>query len=318
MLTCLVVYLYVGIKENMKDEELKNIWRNPQIKVSDEQTNDSLKVLLNRIDLYESMSAKNKTTKWPMRLLKIAAIFLLPFFTYVLMVVNDNENHSKQPVIAKVKTNRYTALPGSKENVITLSDGTQITLNSDAVLFAPDSFINSTREVYLEGEAYFKIAKDAEHPFIVNTSYSNIQALGTEFAVIAEGEYTRTTLTEGRVRVSIPKSSEIEPIELSPSEQSYYNPSLEQISVRKVNTDIYTSWMKGNMVFDNTPFKEVFYRMEKQFGCKIEYENNQALSKQRITAKFIHKETLSDVLNTLQKVSNFSYRREKNTIYINH
>lgn len=301
----------------MKDEELKNMWRNPQVKVSDEQINDSLKDVLYRIDLYEAMSAKKKTSQWPMRILKIAAILLLPILTFVL-TQHTIDNKNQRTTIANIQTTRYIVSSGDRET-ITLSDGTQITLNLNAVLLAPDSFINNTREVHLEGEAYFKVAKDSERPFIVNTSYSRIRALGTEFAVIADTKekYTRTTLTEGKVRVSIPDQSDIEPVILTPSEQSYFDPSMKDFSVKTVNTDVYTSWIDGKLIFENTPLPEVLNRLERHFSCTIICHNKQVLSNQHITAKFCHKETISDILNTLQKVSKFSYHREENIIHVN-
>ena len=298
----------------MKDEELKNIWRNPRIKVSDEQITDSLKSVLNRIELYELITARKRTPQWHTRILKIAGILLLPILTY-LITTHMNQPDDKRLIASNIRTTKYMSL--SVENkTVTLSDGTQVTLNWDAVLEAPDSFVNDTREVYLEGEAYFKISKDATRPFIVNTSFSKIQALGTEFAVIADTEYTRTTLTEGKVRVSIPHNPEIKPIELAPSEQSFYDPSMGIITVATVNTEVYTSWTKGDLIFDNTPLREVLNRLERQFNYTIVYDNPD-LSDTRITAKFVHKESLSDVLNTLQKVSKFSYRRDKNIFYIN-
>lgn len=298
----------------MDDQFLKKLWEQPEHHVPEKQVNDSLRSLLQRIDLYEiTLENRRKWRSIQYRWLQIAGILVLPilvsFLTYYLTL------QSVAPKEIYVANVEYTVLPGEKRD-LTLPDGTSVSLNSGSVLLAPEKFVGDKRSVYLIGEAYFKVAKDAEKPFIVGTPLLDIQALGTEFCVTAyqQANYVQTTLTEGKVLLSIPGSTTIAPVVLHPSEQSYYDPSMSEIKISKVNVDIYTSWKEGKLIFEETPFEEVVNRLRIQFGWRIICDKR--LYKNRVTAKFIRNESITDILDTLREVVNFTYKTDQNIIYI--
>lgn len=299
----------------MDDQSFKELWEQADHDMPEKQVEDSLRTLFHRIDLYE-MASKRQGKQISMSLyrwLKIASILLLPILASCLTYYYMQRHITPKDIY--VATVEYTVLPGEKRE-LTLPDGTAVTLNSGSVLLVPEKFAGDKRPVYLVGEAYFKVAKDAAKPFIVNTPLIDIQALGTEFCVTAyqQSNHVQTTLTEGKVLLSIPGSTTIKPVILHPSEQSYYDPSMHEIKVSKVNVDIYTSWKEGYFVFDETPFEEVVDRLRIQFGWKIICDKR--LYDTRITAKFIHGESVTDILNTLKQIVSFAYKKEQNVIYI--
>ena len=100
------------------------------------------------------------------------------------------------------KAEYYTLnVPYGEKYSIVLPDGTKVFLNAGTTLRYPDHFEGGSREVYLNGEAYLEVTKDAEHPFVVKTEEVEVKVLGTVFNVNAypEGEWVRTTLVEGKV-----------------------------------------------------------------------------------------------------------------------
>lgn len=297
----------------MDDKDLKKLWEHPRYNVSEKDVSDSLRTLLYRIDQYEAIFKKEtrRTSKWQ-QVLKYASILLLPIIASALTFYYTDHTHTQKVYVSNVE---YTVLPGERKE-LTLADGTNVYLNSSSVLLAPAEFVNNERSVYLVGEAYFKVAKDSTKPFIVKTPLIDIQALGTEFSVMAyqQTNQVQTTLAEGKVLLSIPGSTTVQPVVLHPSEQSYYAPSLNEIKVSRVNIETYTSWKDGQLIFDETPFGEVINRLRIQFGWKIICDKH--LYDTRITAKFIHGESITGILNTLQEVVKFTYKNENNTIYI--
>lgn len=299
----------------MDDQSFKELWEQPNQDVPEKQVENSLRTLFHRIDLYEMASKKQgiQISMLPYRWLKIASILLLPILASSLTYYYMQRHISPKEIY--VTNMEYTVLPGERRE-LTLPDGTAVTLNSGSVLLVPEKFAGDKRPVYLVGEAYFKVAKDTTKPFIVNTPLIDIQALGTEFCVTAyqQSNHVQTTLTEGKVLLSIPGSTTVKPVILHPSEQSYYAPSMHEIRVSKVNADIYTSWKEGYFVFDETPFEEVVNRLRIQFGWKIICDKR--LYGTRITAKFIHNESVTEILNTLKQIVNFTYKKEQNIIYI--
>lgn len=298
----------------MDDQSLKELWEHPEHNVPEKQVDDSLRALLQRINLYEiTMDNKKKWRYSKYRWLKIAGILLLPILASYLTYYYTQRHLTPEKIyMANIE---YTVLPGEKKE-LTLPDGTSVALNSGSILIAPEEFAGNKRSVYLIGEAYFKVAKDATKPFIVSTPLIDIQALGTEFCVTAyqQSNHVQTTLTEGKVLLSIPGSTQVKPVVLHPSEQSYYDPSMHEIKITKVNVDIYTSWKDDRIIFEETPFEDVIDRLRIQFGWRIICDKK--LYKNRVTAKFIHGESLTEILDTLQEVINFTYKTDQNIIYI--
>ncbi|HTG55228.1 MAG TPA: FecR family protein, partial [Niabella sp.] len=148
----------------------------------------------------------------------VAAILVLALgSTVVYRILTDSNRvgHSK---------NILTTKKGSKSNLV-LPDGTRVLLNSDTRLSYNQSFGKQAREVMLEGEAYFEVVKDAQHPFIVHTNAMDIKVLGTVFNVRAYNneKNTQTTLLEGSVEVILNKRNERNLVVLKPREKIVVN-----------------------------------------------------------------------------------------------
>ena len=111
-------------------------------------------------------------------------------------------------------------VPAGESYKIVLSDGTEVWLNAATRLRFPSRFYGKQREVYVEGEAYFKVAKDAAHPFIVHTTLTQVQVLGTSFNINTyEAGNVKTALVEGKV---LTKSNDGKSMELTPGYAANY------------------------------------------------------------------------------------------------
>ena len=140
-------------------------------------------------------------------------------------------------------------IPIGGEYQLVLADGTKVWLNADSKLRFPVSFTAERREVYLEGEAYFEVAKDSEHPFIVHISRGAIEVLGTGFNVrdYREEQKTVTTLVQGKV-VYRPERQPGREIMLEPGFQ-IKDEEGGSLQPRKVDVILYTGWKDGKYVF---------------------------------------------------------------------
>ncbi|WP_102408109.1 FecR family protein [Parabacteroides bouchesdurhonensis] len=301
----------------MEQQDLKDLWNNLQVNVSEKEVENSLKQLLARISLYEELfSAKRKATQKNYSILKIAGILLLPvlasFFTYLSF---NNRTIVQESIISYTE---YVAPMGERREVV-LEDDTRVYLNSGSVLIAPKKFIDKNRIIYLIGEGYFKVASNKEKPFRVKTSLIEIEALGTEFSVSAysQDNSVQVILTEGSVRLSTLDTPNSQSIIMSPNHQSVYNPQINGFIVNEVNASRYTSWKEGILIFDKTPISDVLRRIEIQYGVQISYDkSNTNITRHNITAKFIQNESLEDILNALSNIINFKYQIIKNQVII--
>lgn len=157
-------------------------------------------------------------------------------------------------------------IPNGQKFKIQLSDGTWVWLNSGSKLRFPQQFASSSqfREVYLEGEAFFDVTKDAQKPFLVNTENINIEVLGTRFNLSAYGsdDAIATTLVEGAVKVyetDSPKNG----MRLDPSYQAHFSKSTQSFGKRKVDTDLYTAWMQNKLIINDLTFPEILKKLER-------------------------------------------------------
>ncbi|GAJ01847.1 unnamed protein product, partial [marine sediment metagenome] len=245
---------------------------------------------------------------------------------------------------------RFPVNKGQKSQII-LTDGTKVWLNSETILKYPSEFNDMKREVFLEGEAFFEVQKkDIKIPFIVKTSEIDIKVLGTSFNVMAysDEETIETTLVEGSVciiRKNL-KSAHAQEIFLKPnqkvtllkkgsqvilSEIETEKPTLikstktiqpisptekEQIFISpKVDIELHTAWKNDRLIFQSETFENICYKLERWYDVKIHVQN-EGLKKYRYTGKFIHKETINQVLEILNLTTPINYTFKQNDLYI--
>jgi len=165
--------------------------------------------------------------------------------------------------------------PNGGEWEIRLPDGSVVWLNAASSLKYPLNIGSSKqRKVELTGEAYFEVAKDKAHPFIVKTSKQELEVLGTHFNInsYANENVTRTTLLEGSVRVADLNSTEM--LVLKPGEQSVL--SNTGLTIKNANTDEAVAWKNGYFMFDNEKQESILRKIARWYNVEIEYADPEA------------------------------------------
>lgn len=202
----------------------------------------------------------------------------------------------------------------AETRTVVLPDQTKVTLNRYSTLSYPERFKEKRRKVHLQGEAYFEVAKDAKHPFIVKAEAVRVKVLGTHFNVEAypgDAE-VRTTLLEGSVAVSL--KGENQRLVLAPNESAIYNKekgTLIQEAAPGAKNEIL--WRKGIILFDQLPLHEIVRQLSNAFQTDIRIDDPQ-LQNYRMTATFDTSEDLTQILDLLKNAGNFNYKKENNTI----
>jgi len=209
-------------------------------------------------------------------------------------------------------------IPYGKRFEISLSDGTTVHLNAGSSLRYPVKFLNEMkRQVFLEGEAFFDVSEDKEHPFIVSTSEMDVTVLGTEFNVAdyPEDSFINTVLVEGSVALSNTNGEQSDTVvRLEPGFKAEWNIDSGTATVEQVDTDIYTGWISGKLMIKNVPFKNIIKRLERHYNVKIE-NNYRELDSQAYTASF-NDETIEDVLGSFAENKKFNFGINNNVITI--
>ena len=242
---------------------------------------------------------------------------------------------------AKNTVLELTTTPSREKSKIYLTDGTVVTLNSETTLKYPPSFSGQTREVFLSGEAFFEVAKDHEHPFIVHAGKMSIKVLGTAFNVKSY-KYdvtSETTIIRGAIEVTL-SDRPSDKIILKPNDKFVLKTNIEDKPVagkRQViethenlkpsyklsnvtyfksndTTVVETSWINNKLLFKDEDFVALANKMERWYGVKIKFKS-EVVKSYRFTGIF-ERESLSQALSALQMIEPFSYKQINETVYI--
>lgn len=184
---------------------------------------------------------------------------------------------------------------------ITLADGSIVTLNASTKLkVANDLNTEPLREVWLEGEAYFDIAKRNGAKFIVHTPEAQVEVLGTEFNVSTRRKSTKVVLHEGKVKLQAPHTQSVV---MKPGHMATVSDKDEHIQLKIVTPKNYDSWKESIVVLDDRPVSEIVQMLEDTYGIPIQFENPLLLNK-KLTGRLSLKssdefvENLATILET--------------------
>ena len=179
-------------------------------------------------------------------------------------------------------------IPYGKKFEVQLSDGTLVHLNAGTQLTYPVQFLkNQGRKVQLVGEAYFEVAKDKANPFTVNTHEISVEVLGTKFNTDAYMDNTSTdiVLVEGKVSLYKGQKTNENQVYLKPGFKGSNIKGKSAIITEEVNTDYYTDWVKGSLVFKNASFEDIIKKLERRYNVTF-INRNKMLGKEIFNARF--------------------------------
>lgn len=227
--------------------------------------------------------------------------------------------YSNDAVLETLVYNTLT-VPYGKRFEITLSDGTTVNLNAGTSLKYPVKFINGEdRRVFLEGEAFFKVSSDANHPFVVNANELDVRVLGTQFNVTSypEDDAINTVLVEGSVNV-YNSETDYNPqmaTQLTPGFMALWEKSSNEISVEVADIEMHTAWIKGKIIFRHISLDHIFKKLERHYNVEI-INNNKSIGVDLITTSF-DIETIDQVFKVINELHPLNYNIDNNQIIIN-
>ncbi len=196
---------------------------------------------------------------------------------------------------------------------VKLVDGSVITLNFHSAIIYPKYFDKEKRNVYLKGEAYFKVFKNKVKPFFINTSNTEIKVLGTSFNVKQNDSSVTVAVIEGKVAFKDKNDKSIEFLTAGTAAKIYINHSHK--SKYPVSSENYKSWINGWLVFDETPLNEVVSQLSEFYDIPIIIKGDQ-LKRIRVTAD-MKRATLDEVLNNLKgSISNVTFNKTDKLVII--
>lgn len=288
-------------------EENKRIWEKSQLYFPPSEIISDREKIKGKIILQLSKPAKPVSIiTW---IYRAAAILAVPIMLGIGWYIGSDGN-SSETSMCEVTT------PKGQISKCVLADGTLVWLNAGTTIRYNPSLKGKTREIQLDGEAFFKVSKNKHKPFVVTTQYAQIKVLGTEFNLKAySGEdKVETTLEEGSVEFSLNQGA-AKPVTLKPGEQVVYNISEKKITIGNVDTYLHSAWKDGKYVFKDANLETIIHELERLYDVRIHVKNDELL-KIRYRGMFEYEANIFSALENLESTTNLKYRIDGRDIWL--
>ncbi|WP_418502489.1 FecR family protein [Flagellimonas sp.] len=220
-------------------------------------------------------------------LVAVAAAILVGFVVH--WSIQDNEPKY---------TNHIIALKGERKQV-TLPDGSQIMVNANSELKYPEVFTEAKRDVWMQGEVYFDIMKDAGRPFTVKANGFEVQVLGTKFNVNTKGKAKTVSLESGKVQVSLEDSGD--KIQLRPKEELSWNAETGEVVKRNFDVSKTTAWKDNILLLHDLTLEEALLAINEFYGAEFMVSDSVVANK-RVNAAF-EDQDLDQFIQTLEFIA---------------
>lgn len=210
----------------------------------------------------------------------------------------------------KIEYNTLTTIRGEQTQVL-LPDGSLVFLNAASSLKFPTSFAKlKERSVEISGEAYFEIAKDKAHPFIVKNEKQEVEVLGTHFNINAYDDEpsVKTTLLEGSVKISTDQNTKV----LKPGEQAVNNN--EKLSIGEVDVDKAVAWKSSKFVFDDENIESVMRKLSRWYNVEVIYQDN--VADRTFTGSISRYDKISKILDKITYIEAVHFKVEGRRITV--
>ena len=244
---------------------------------------------------------KTKALPWKhyvISFMKVAAIFVLGFALHFFLNWQKTTHHELQHQIH---------VPTGQHVEIMLADGSKVWLNSGSTLTFPSKFNGKKRMVELDGEGFFEVKSDKEHPFIVSTSKYQVKAVGTSFNIYdyQDSPQFEAALLNGKVEVTTnAKKSSV--VILTPNQRAALCQGV--LKVKPIENANNYLWRKGILYF-NEPLLEVFDKLQEYYDIEFQIRNSSLTRKSPYcTGKFRAKDGLEHIIRVLKETNHFDYQ----------
>ena len=235
--------------------------------------------------------------------LKIAVVVILTLaFSYLYQ---GYKNRRADVIMSTI------SVPEGQRTHLTLPDGTTVWLNARTTIQYPSSFNKKKRVVILQGEAYFDVKRNEDKPFVVQTSFCDVEVLGTKFNVNNyDTSDSQVVLVQGAVEL---KTTNNDRVRMKPNELV----SLQEGSFaekRAVNTDEYTCWMQGMINLDGESVESVAQRLSHYYGVTILFDDG--MSADKFYGKLMLGDRVSEALQSIETMTQTRMEIHGDTIYL--
>ena len=223
-----------------------------------------------------------------------------------------NYKYVKSDSLENVSEYHTLIVPKGERQKVIFSDSSWVILNAQSTMKYPVAFRGEERKVYVEGEAYFEVTRDEEHPFIVSVKNFDVRVLGTSFNVMSyDDEFASSvTLLSGKVETT----SGHDTVRLSPGEQVSIT-SDNRMTVQKTDINVVVSWMDGKFGFSNERLDVIMRKICRWYDVEVLYAVPE-IRERRFTGAPANNMPLKELLEALSTTTNLQFSLQDGVITI--
>lgn len=275
--------------------------KNEEAELPDQQ------LLYQRIKSLTVPKVRIKPLRWIGYAASAILISAIVYFTFPLQ--------NKHAVMAKNEPAKPAAEKQTGHRWIKLPDGSSVQLNSNSRLEYADSFEGQkNREVTLYGEAFFDVAHDAAHPFIIHTGKIKTTVLGTAFNISAYDHEKAVTVTVTRGKVMVQRTGQMLAV-LVPNEQLSWKPEVKTVKKYSVDATIASAWKAQDLIMDDITLQQAAILIAKRYHLTVTFKTEK-VKKCRFTAAFLNRNEISQVIQVLTDITGASFELKDNHLFI--
>ena len=272
-----------------------------------DKKNEIWKTLESNFDL------SNYKTKAPV-LRKLKIYWVAASITISLLAISAFIFYLSAPHLQKIET-AY-----GEVKKIKLPDGSEVMLNGNSsIKYLSKWEEGNDREVWVEGEAFFKVSKIKRNSirvkFITHTPQLDILVLGTKYNVNARRGKTKVMLVEGKIQLKSFSSKHAQTMEMKPGEFATSLASIEKADIYRAKPELYDAWTRRQFMFENAPLTEVAATIEDTYGLKLIFEDSE-MADYRFTANF-QNENVETLITVIEATFDLKTEHRGNKFYLN-
>ncbi|NDV57158.1 FecR family protein [Bacteroides sp. 519] len=254
---------------------------------------------------------KNRTLS--IQLGRIAAAVVLLIVTTGIGYMIGNKSAKQDIPVEVIVKNNFLMGADSKGSVV-LPDGSKVWLHGNSKLTYPDVFAATSRNVKVNGEAYFEVTENKDAPFIVETDNIHIKVLGTQFNMkdYDNQSTTETVLVSGKVEAFIPRTNER--IMMKPNQKLLWDSVSKDYKLTEVDAKDYIVWINDKLVFNKEKLQTILFKMERWYNIKIVVDKKVDLN-QRLSLTIRH-EDKEEIFKLLGLIAPIRYQIDNKTATI--
>lgn len=265
---------------------------------------ENLKKVLTSLDLSGAMNPPVRQLRPRRRWLWAAAAVVILLAAGAIVA---RRKDSRDPLASLMEKHNAK---GTK-SIIQLPDGSKIWLNADSKIRYPESFKGASREIYLNGEAFFDVVKSPDHPFVIHLANGTVKVLGTSFNVRAYDNepVVETSVATGRIAF-IPKyrstNKKQDTIVVAADHKASYAFTREELLTSATSSKEDKAWTEGKLIFRGMTMEQIAIELERNFGKKVVFVDSTPMT-YVFTGSF-ENNTLDEIMYYLSRTKNFSYK----------